>query len=101
VLLPSVLIGLGGGFAFAPVTAVIMHQAPAQQVGAAASLNQGVQQLGGGMGLAVLTSVLAGAGGLAHGLPTTFLTAAGFPLSALVLFGIWARRIPAPVAERA
>jgi EmrB/QacA subfamily drug resistance transporter len=99
VLLPSVLLGLGAGFTFAPVTAVIMNQAPAEQVGAAASLTQGLQQLGGGMGLAVLTSVFAGAGGQAHGMPTTFLAAVAFPLSALILFGVWARRIPAPAAE--
>lgn len=93
-LLPSVLLGAGAGTTFAPVTAVIMHQAPAEHVGAAAGLTQGLQQLGGGMGLAVLTSVLAGTGGLAGGLSTTFLAAAAFPLTALVLFGTWARRIP-------
>jgi EmrB/QacA subfamily drug resistance transporter len=98
VLLPSVLLGAGAGATFAPVTAVVMHQAPAEHVGAAASLIQGLQQLGGGMGLAVLTSVLAGTGGLAGGLPTTFLTAAAFPLTALVLFGTWARRIPTRAA---
>lgn len=48
------------------------------------------------MGLAVLTTVLAGTGGLASGLTATFLAAAAFPLTALVLFGIRARRIPAP-----
>jgi EmrB/QacA subfamily drug resistance transporter len=94
VLLPSVLLGAGAGATFAPVTAVIMHQAPAEHVGAVAGLTQGLQQLGGSMGLAILTSVLAGTGGLAGGLSTTFLTAAAFPLTALVLFGTWARRIP-------
>jgi EmrB/QacA subfamily drug resistance transporter len=93
-LLPTVLLGAGAGATFAPVTAVILHQAPAEHVGAAAGLTQGLQQLGGGMGLAILTSVLAGTGGLAGGLSTTFLTAAAFPLTALVLFGTWARRIP-------
>jgi EmrB/QacA subfamily drug resistance transporter len=96
VLLPSVLLGLGAGATFAPVTAVIMHQAPAEHIGAAAGLNQGLQQLGGGMGLAILTSVLTGTGGLENGLSTTFLVAAAFPLTALILFGAWARRIPAP-----
>jgi MFS family permease len=96
VLLPSVLLGLGAGATFAPVTAVIMHQAPTEHIGAAAGLNQGLQQLGGGMGLAILTSVLTGTGGLENGLSTTFLVAAAFPLTALILFGTWARRIPAP-----
>jgi EmrB/QacA subfamily drug resistance transporter len=95
VLLPSVLLGAGAGATFAPVTAVIMHQAPAEHIGAAASLNQGLQQLGGGMGLAVLTSVLAATGGLDHGLGATLLATAAFPLAGLILFGVWARRIPA------
>lgn len=96
VLLPSILLGAGAGATFAPVTAVIMHQAPSEHIGAAAGLNQGLQQLGGGMGLAVLTSVLAATGGLEHGLGTTLLATAAFPLAGLILFGIWARRIPAP-----
>ncbi|MFJ9033690.1 MFS transporter [Streptomyces sp. NPDC102274] len=96
VLLPSVLLGAGAGATFAPVTAVIMHQAPTEHIGAAASLNQGLQQLGGGMGLAVLTSVLATTGGLDRGLGATLLATAAFPLAGLVLFGVWARRIPAP-----
>ncbi|MDG9723272.1 MFS transporter [Streptomyces sp. DH41] len=96
VLLPSILLGAGAGATFAPVTAVIMHQAPAEHIGAAASLNQGLQQLGGGMGLAVLTSVLSATGGLEGGLGATFLATAAFPLAGLLLFGLWARRIPAP-----
>ncbi|TYB96978.1 MFS transporter [Micromonospora sp. WP24] len=96
VLLPSVLLGAGAGATFAPVTAVIMHQAPAEHLGAAASLNQGLQQLGGAMGLAILTSVLATAGGVDHGLGATLLATAAFPLAGLLLFGGWARRIPAP-----
>ncbi|MDP9841753.1 MFS transporter [Streptosporangium lutulentum] len=95
VLLPSILLGAGAGATFAPVTAVIMHQAPSEHIGAAAGLNQGLQQLGGGMGLAVLTSVLAATGGLDHGLGTTLLATAAFPLAGLILFGVWARRIPA------
>jgi predicted MFS family arabinose efflux permease len=101
VLLPSVLLGAGAGATFAPVTAVIMHQAPAEHIGAAASLNQGLQQLGGGMGLAVLTGILAATGGLDHGLGATLLATAAFPLAGLVLFGLWARRIPAPGATHA
>ncbi|MFD2416117.1 MFS transporter [Amycolatopsis pigmentata] len=96
VLLPSVLLGAGAGATFAPVTAVILHQAPVEHIGAAASLNQGLQQLGGGMGLAVLTSVLAATGGLDHGLSATLLATAAFPLAGLILFGVGARRIPAP-----
>ncbi|MET7990723.1 MFS transporter [Amycolatopsis sp. NPDC005232] len=101
VLLPSVLLGAGAGATFAPVTAVTMHQAPAEHIGAAASLNQGLQQLGGGMGLAILTSVLAATGGLDHGLGATLLATAAFPLAGLILFGLWARRIPAAATASA
>ncbi|MGC3001553.1 MFS transporter [Streptomyces sp. G35A] len=96
VLLPSILLGAGAGATFAPVTTVFMHQAPAEHIGAAASLNQGLQQLGGGMGLAVLTSVLSATGGLEDGLGATLLATAAFSLAGLLLFGLWARRIPAP-----
>ncbi|WP_432108791.1 MFS transporter [Streptomyces sp. AA1529] len=101
VLLPSILLGAGAGATFAPVTAVIMHQAPAEHIGAAASLSQGLQQLGGGMGLAVLTSVLSATGGLEHGLGATLLATSAFPLAGLLLFGLWARRVPAPATAPA
>ncbi|SDP95633.1 drug resistance transporter, EmrB/QacA subfamily [Lentzea jiangxiensis] len=93
VLLPSVLLGLGAGAAFAPVTAVIMHQAPHEHLSAVSSVTQGLQQLGAGMGLAVLTGVLADNGGIESGLPTTLLAAAAFPLTGLLLFGFWGRRL--------
>jgi EmrB/QacA subfamily drug resistance transporter len=96
VLLPSVLLGVGAGATFAPVTAVIMHQAPHEHLSAVSSVTQGLQQLGSGMGLAVLTTVLAGSGGIESGLSTTLLAAAAFPLAGLLLFGIWARRLAHP-----
>ncbi|CAM5648653.1 hypothetical protein GCM10010261_65630 [Streptomyces pilosus] len=46
------------------------------------------------MGLAVLTSVLSATGGLEDGLGATLLATAAFPLAGLLLFGLWARRIP-------
>ncbi|WP_371786375.1 hypothetical protein [Streptosporangium subroseum] len=53
-LLPSILLGAGAGVTFAPVTAVIMHQAPSEHIGAAT-------------------------GGLNRGLGTTLLATAAFP----------------------
>ncbi|MFJ8187253.1 hypothetical protein [Streptomyces sp. NPDC096105] len=73
-----------------------MHQAPTEHIGAAASLTQGLQQLGGGMGLAALASVLSATGGPEGGPGATLLATAAFPLAGLLLFGLWARRIPAP-----
>ncbi|MEW1605212.1 MFS transporter [Streptomyces sp. NPDC093808] len=100
VLLPSILLGPGAGATFAPATAVIMHQAPTEHIGAAASLTQGLQQLGGGMGLAVLAGVLSATGGLEGGLGAALPATAAFLLAGLLLFGLWARRIPAPDTPR-
>ncbi|MBF8193426.1 MFS transporter [Nonomuraea sp. K274] len=91
---PFVLLGLGAGLTIAPLTAVIMHQAPPAQVGAASSLNQGMQQLGGALGLAVMTTVYgSGAGGVheAGAIAAALTTGVVFPLLALILFATWAR----------
>ncbi|MGN9788695.1 MFS transporter [Nonomuraea sp. ZG12] len=92
---PFVLLGLGAGLTVAPLTAVIMHQAPPAQVGAASSLNQGMQQLGGALGLAVLTTVYgsaaAGGAGEAGAIATALTAGVAFPLLALTLFATWAR----------
>jgi len=99
---PFVLLGFGAGLTIAPLTAVLLDQAPARQVGAASSLNQGMQQLGGAMGLAVLTTVYGSVGaatGEANGIQAALTVAAAFPLIALILFATSARRIR-PSASR-
>ncbi|MDP4505376.1 MFS transporter [Nonomuraea turcica] len=102
---PFVLLGLGAGLTVAPLTAVIMHQAPPAHLGAASSLNQAMQQLGGALGLAVMTTVYgaaaAGAGeagaiaaagaGEAGAIATALTAGVVFPLLALILFATWAR----------
>jgi hypothetical protein len=78
---------------------VIMHNAPREHLGAASSLNQAMQQLGGAVGLAVLSTVFAntaGAAGAATGISTALTVATAFPLLALLLFAAWARRIAIP-----
>lgn len=95
---PFAMLGLAAGLTIAPLTAVIMNQAPATHVGAASSLNQGMQQLGGALGLAVLTTVFASVSptaGLAQGMTTALLIGVAFPTVALVLFAAWARRTTA------
>jgi MFS family permease len=95
---PFLLLGLGAGLTVAPLTAVIMHNAPREHLGAASSLNQAMQQLGGAVGLAVLSTVFAetaGASGAATGISTALTVAIAFPLLALLLFAVWARRIAA------
>lgn len=95
---PGIVLGIGAGLAFAPLTSVIMYQAPEHQVGAASSLLQGLQQLGGSIGVAVLTTIFVGVAAVsdeANGIQAAFLLAVGFPLLALILFAFWGRRIPA------
>jgi predicted MFS family arabinose efflux permease len=101
ILGPAIVLGISGGFTFAPLTSIVMAQAPANEIGASSSLLQGMQQLGGSVGVAVLTTVFvsaAAAGGEAHGISTSLLIGAAFPAAALVLFAIWGRRIPVPVS---
>ncbi|MBE1878781.1 MFS transporter [Myceligenerans pegani] len=93
---PFLLLGVGAGLTVAPLTAVIMHSAPSEHVGAASSLNQAMQQLGGAVGLAVLSTIFAATAatsGTAAGISTALTAAVGFPLVALVLFSVWARPI--------
>jgi EmrB/QacA subfamily drug resistance transporter len=95
---PGIVLGIGAGLAFAPLTSVIMYQAPEHEVGAASSLLQGLQQLGGSIGVAVLTTIFVGVSAVsdeANGIQAAFLLAVGFPALAVVLFGFWGRRIPA------
>ncbi|MFI7611114.1 MFS transporter [Nonomuraea terrae] len=86
-----VLLGLGAGLTVAPLTAVIMHQAPPDQVGAASSLNQSMQQLGGALGLAVMTTVYGSVQGEAGAIGAALTAGIVFPLLALILFATWAR----------
>ncbi|WP_161790755.1 MFS transporter [Actinoplanes utahensis] len=85
-ILPSIVLGISAGLTFAPVTGMIMRQAPDGNSAAAASLLQGLQQLGGAIGL----SVVIGGG---HSYTGAFLTTALFPLIALALFTGGALRI--------
>jgi EmrB/QacA subfamily drug resistance transporter len=93
---PFLLLGLGAGLTIAPLTAVVMHNAPREHLGAASGLNQAMQQLGGAVGLAVLSTVFAdtaAASGAATGIAAALTVATVFPLLALLLFAVWARRI--------
>jgi len=98
ILGPAIVLGISGGLTFAPLTSIAMAQAPSTEVSAASSLVQGMQQLGGSVGVAVLTTVfisVTATSGEAHGISTSLLLGAAFPAAALVLFAIWGRRIPA------
>jgi EmrB/QacA subfamily drug resistance transporter len=98
ILGPAIVLGISAGLTFAPLTSIAMAQAPKNEVSAASSLIQGMQQLGGSIGVAVLTTIfiaVTAVSGEAHGISTSLLIGAAFPAAALVLFAIWGRRIPA------
>ncbi|GAA1438625.1 MFS transporter [Leifsonia poae] len=102
ILGPAIVLGISAGLTFAPLTSIAMAQAPKDEVSAASSLLQGMQQLGGSIGVAVLTTVFVGVtaiSGEARGISTSLLIGAAFPAAALVLFAIWGRRIPATAGD--
>jgi EmrB/QacA subfamily drug resistance transporter len=61
VLGPLVLVGLGNGIAFVPLTAAGLHGVPPHLAGAASGLVNVSQQVGGSLGLAVLVTVFGNA----------------------------------------
>lgn len=66
---PLLLLGLGMGLAFAPLTSVAMLGVPAAEAGAASGLVNAAHQLGGSLGLAGMVSVFTAASGPGiHGL---------------------------------
>lgn len=97
ILAPTLIMGFGAGLTFAPLTSIILDQAPADDLSSASSLLQAAQQLGGSIGVAVLTTVfvsVSATSGAATGTATALLFGAGFAAVALLLVSIWARRIP-------
>nr|WP_246851461.1 MFS transporter [Patulibacter sp. SYSU D01012] len=62
---PLTLVGLGGGLLFLPLSTVILGGVPAADAGAASGALQTTQQVGGALGVAILTSILAASAGVA------------------------------------
>ncbi|WP_439378310.1 MFS transporter [Amycolatopsis lexingtonensis] len=54
---PLLLMGLGGGLAFAPLNVIVMATVPSEDAGAAGGVLQTMQQVGSTLGLAVLITV--------------------------------------------
>lgn len=83
VLGPMVLLGLGVGASFVPASATILGSVPPADSGAASGTLQTLQQVGGALGLAVLTTVY---GAAAHGPHATANgTAAAFALATALI----------------
>jgi predicted MFS family arabinose efflux permease len=103
ILIPMLLLGFGMGLAFVPLTMASLTGVPPQDSGAAASMVNVMQQVGGSLGLAILVTIfgtarrsaashpLPGAGAaeqaryvLVHGMATAFTGAAIFDAVALI-----------------
>jgi predicted MFS family arabinose efflux permease len=101
---PMVLFGLGGGLAFVPLTAASLVGVRPEDSGAASSMVNVMQQVGGSLGLAVLVAVFGTASrsaaahpiagltavaqrhhALAHGMADAFALAATFDVATLLL----------------
>ncbi|MCX5580277.1 MFS transporter [Kaistia terrae] len=88
VLVPLLIHAAGIGLVFAPGTVAIMHGVPEEHAGTASGLLQMDQQIGGALGIAVITSIYAfGAvpGQFGSGLPAAFIGAAVIALFAAIL----------------
>ncbi|NNC12339.1 MFS transporter [Planctomonas sp. JC2975] len=111
ILGPLVVMGLGAGMTFAPITAVAMDRAPEEHVSAASSVLQTMQQLGGSIGVAALTTVfvsVSATSGETGGVAAAVLGGATFVFLGFVLFAVWGSRVradgdrtdaPAPIAH--
>ncbi|HEU4567313.1 MAG TPA: MFS transporter [Marmoricola sp.] len=88
---PMLLIGMGAGLGFMPVTVAMLSEVAPEHAGSASGLLQMGQQVGGSLGLAVLVTVFASTGvrgELISGMPAAFLTGAGFVLVAVGAAGL-------------
>jgi EmrB/QacA subfamily drug resistance transporter len=96
ILGPMLLIGAGMGVAFVPLTMASLHGVAPQDSGAAASMVNVMQQIGGALGLAILVTVSGGATRHAaavpsahqvvvHGMASSFTMAAVFDAVALLV----------------
>jgi len=77
-----ILVGLAGPLTIPPVTAVLLNSVPAHQAGTASGVFNTSRQIGGALAIAVFGSLLAGHGGLVHGLRLSLLIAAAVALAA-------------------
>src|SRR5215469_10944417 len=114
VLIPMLLLGTGMGVAFVPLTMASLAGVPPKESGAAASMVNVMQQVGGALGLAILVTIYGTASRAAarhpvlgataaaqaqharvHGMASSFTAAAIFDVVALLVIAV-AIRIASP-----
>jgi EmrB/QacA subfamily drug resistance transporter len=119
VLIPMLLLGTGMGVVFVPLTMASLAGVPPKESGAAASMVNVMQQVGGALGLAILVTIfgtasraaalhpLAGATAAAqlahvrvHGMAAAFTAAAIFDVLALIVIAV-AIRVRQPASAQA
>jgi EmrB/QacA subfamily drug resistance transporter len=110
VLIPMLLLGLGMGVAFVPLTMASLAGVPPRESGAAASMVNVMQQVGGALGLAILVTIYGTASRAAarhpilgataaaqaahikvHGMAAAFTAAAIFDAVALIVIAVLIR----------
>jgi sugar phosphate permease len=98
VALPMVLIGIGQGLGFAPLTAAGLAGTTARDAGAASGLVNTTRQLGSTLGVALLVTLAAGA----TDLPTRVTTAytGGTVMLAAALIAVLVLIVPSELAAR-
>ncbi len=88
ILIPLLIHAVGIALVFAPGTVAIMHGVPDEHAGAASGLLQMDQQIGGALGIAVITSIYAVASvpeNYVSGLPAAFGSGAAIAVIAAVI----------------
>lgn len=85
---PLLLFGLGAGTCFLPLSVTILGGVPHEDAGAASGMLQTMQQTGGALGVAALTSVA-----VAHGRSAALLTGTGIVITALLISFAFVRPI--------
>jgi MFS family permease len=100
VLFPSLVVALGMGLAFVPLTIAALSGVNESESGLASGLMATAQQIGQAVGLAVLTGVATTAAptpeALTNGFQDAFLVAAGFALIAALATTVIVRGIRTP-----
>ena len=91
--------GIGFGLAFSAMSALVVAAVPPEQTGVASGMNANIRTLGGGLGSAIMASIVTSAVG-ASGLPKGSGYTAGFAVMAALLLLAAAAGLLIPSARR-
>ena len=100
---PMLLVGIGAGLTFMPITVAVLSDVEPAHAGSASGLLQMAQQVGGSLGLAVLVTIYAShtvPGDVVAGMRQSFETGAGFLALGMLVALVMLRR-PRPEGTEA